>query len=400
MDLKTGRLLWPQLSSNPPRGAALRENLQCDVAIIGAGLGGAMIAHTLAQRGLEVVLLDKRKAGAGSTSASTALVLYEIDTPLNELIRQRGRANAVRSYQCCLETIPALKKLVHKLGDTCQFRARPSLYLASRPADLADLKEEFQTRKRCGFRVEFLSPADLQSRFSFTAPGAIFSADAAEINPLQLTYRLIDAAQAHGARVFANTEAVKVIEQRRNVTVHTRNGGKVMARWLVKACGFETSEKVARRVVKLKSSYVMATRPVRQFTGWHRRCLIWETRRPYIYARTTADNRIIIGGADEDFQNAAKRDRLIPRKTRELGKKLQQLFPELPITPAYWWAGTFGETKDGLPYIGRAESDSRILYALSYGANGTNFAMLAAGIIRDVVLQKPNRDAKLFAFDR
>lgn len=400
MDLKTGHLFWPDATSKPPRCQSLEQDLRCDVAIIGAGLSGAMIAHKLNQAGLDVVLIEKREIGEGSTSASTALVLYEIDTSLNELIRKRGEAAAVRSYQCCLKTIPALEKLVKQLGDKCQFQSRPSLYLASKQGDLVALKKEFETRKKYGFRVKFLTSSDLRERFSFTASGAIYSTDAAEVNPLQLAYRLVQVARKRGVRVFTQTEAARVIEQQRCITIHTTNGYHVTARWLVKACGFETHEKVARRVVKLKSSYVMVTRPIKQFTGWQQRCLIWETRRPYIYARTTADNRIMIGGEDEDFLDPTKRDRLIPQKTQKLAKKLRQLFPQIPITPEYWWAGTFGETTDGLPYIGRTESQSRILYALCYGANGTNFAMIAAEIIHDLVLRKSNPDAKLFGFDR
>jgi len=400
MDLKTGHLFWPRQKHNPPRRQSLRKDLSCDVAIIGAGLGGAMIAHALSQAGFEVVLMDKRAIGEGSTSASTALVLYEIDTPLNELIRNRGKAAAVRSYRRCWESISELKKLVHDLGDKCQFRRRPSLYLASRPCDLAALKKEFQVRKQCGFRVEYLAPAQLQKTYSFTAPGAIYSPDAAEINPLQLACCLICAARHRGAQVFTQTEAVKSIEQRNGVTIRTTNGFKVNTRWLVSACGFETHEKAVQRVVKLKSSYAMVTRPVQRFTGWHERCLIWETRRPYFYARTTADNRLMIGGADEDFVNPTKRDQFIQQKTRVLQRKLEQWFPEIPIAPAYWWAGTFGETKDGLPYIGPIKKNSRILYALSYGANGTNFAVIAANIIRDLVLNKKNPEARLFAFDR
>lgn len=400
MDLKTGTLYWPQVSPEPPKHEALQHDVNCDVAVVGGGLSGAMIAHSLNHVGLDVVLIDKREVGAGSTSASTALVLYEIDTPLTDLIRRRGKAAAVRSYECCREAITVLDKLVHQLDDTCQFRRRPSLYLASRRDDLAALKREFDTRKLCGFAVQFLAPADIKKWFSFTAPGAIWSTEAAEINPLQLAYRLVHAGSKNGMRVFTKTEVVDSTEERECVKVLTANGKTVKCRWLVKASGFEAHEKRVRQVVKLKSSYVMVTRPIQHHYGWHERCLIWETRRPYFYARTTTDSRIMIGGADEDFQDPRKRDRLIAMKSRQLGNKLTQLFPQIPITPQYRWAGTFGETKDGLPYIGRTKPGSKILYALCYGANGTNFAVLASNIIRDMVLQKTNRDAKLFAFDR
>lgn len=400
MNLKSGDLFWPRLSHSRVHYDTLREDVRCDVAIIGAGLSGAMIAHALSHEGWDVVVLDKREVGQGSTSASTALVLYEIDTPLVELARQRGHSAAVKSYHRCLEAIAELEELDRQLGSRCGFRHRRSLYLASQPADLGKLKKEFDARKRAGFDVDFLSQAQVEKWFSFSAPGAIYSANAAEVDPFRLTARLMSESVRHGARVFTGTEAANVTEARRGALIRTSTGHRIEARWVVVAAGFETAARAARRVVKLKSSYALVTRPVTAFPGWRQRCLIWETKRPYLYLRTTADNRIIVGGEDEDFVDARRRDRLIKKKCAVLSQKLSRMFPDIPIQPACCWAGTFGETKDGLPYVGPSKPHSKILYALCYGANGTNFAVIAADIIRDSILQRRNPHARLFGFDR
>ena len=53
---------------------------QCDVAVLGGGITGAFAAEALTAAGLDVVVLDKRDVGTGSTSASTALLQYKLDT--------------------------------------------------------------------------------------------------------------------------------------------------------------------------------------------------------------------------------------------------------------------------------------------------------------------------------
>lgn len=70
------------LATFPP----LTSNADCDVIVLGGGITGALIAHTLCKKGVAVVVIDKRDIGWGSTSASTAMLQYEIDTELSDSV--------------------------------------------------------------------------------------------------------------------------------------------------------------------------------------------------------------------------------------------------------------------------------------------------------------------------
>ena len=126
----------------------------------------------------------------------------------------------------------------------------------------------------------------------------------------------------------------------------------------------------------------------------------WESGSPYLYLRTTSEGRIIVGGEDEDFVNAKRRDALISQKTRTLVKKFGRLFPDLKLEVAYAWAGTFGESKDGLAYIGVHPLFPHCYSALGYGGNGITYSIIAAELIRDQYLGRSNHDAQLFRFGR
>jgi len=107
----------------------------------------------------------------------------------------------------------------------------------------------------------------------------------------------------------------------------------------------------------------------------------------------------MIGGEDEPFTDAASRDELIPAKAAVLVKKFRDIF-KTHIDVAFTWAGVFGETKDGLPYIGPHQEFPRGLFALGYGGNGITFSLIAAEIIRDLLRGRPNSDVGIFTFDR
>jgi glycine/D-amino acid oxidase-like deaminating enzyme len=119
-----------------------------------------------------------------------------------------------------------------------------------------------------------------------------------------------------------------------------------------------------------------------------------------LYMRSTKDNRIIVGGRDEDFYSPAKRDRLIKKKTALLKNDFIKLFPGFEFNPEFSWTGTFGSTKDSLPYIGTYSKTPHTYYALGFGGNGITFSFIAAQIITDMIKGRKNRDAVLYAFNR
>ena len=86
MDLKSGRPFWPIKNGLLGTYFPLNQDVDCEVAIVGAGITGALVAYYLTKEGIRTVIVDRREVGTGSTSATTGLLQYEVDTPLFELI--------------------------------------------------------------------------------------------------------------------------------------------------------------------------------------------------------------------------------------------------------------------------------------------------------------------------
>jgi glycine/D-amino acid oxidase-like deaminating enzyme len=116
--------------------------------------------------------------------------------------------------------------------------------------------------------------------------------------------------------------------------------------------------------------------------------------------RTTPDNRIIVGGRDEDFYSPEKRDELIAAKTKKLTHDFGKVFPHINFIPEFSWTGTFGSTKDGLPFIGPYKKLPNSYFALGFGGNGITFSLIAAEIIADMLTGRKTPVAKIFSFER
>ena len=89
--VRSSEAYWLLRNGIGDANAALDESIDCDIAIIGAGITAALVADALIATGKRIVVLDSRDIAQGSTAASTALLQYEIDTHLVELTRTAGR---------------------------------------------------------------------------------------------------------------------------------------------------------------------------------------------------------------------------------------------------------------------------------------------------------------------
>ena len=400
MDLRSGNAFWPIKNGLLASYPALAQDETCDVVVIGGGITGALVAYRLANEGVETVLLDKRDVGTGSTAASTSLLQYEIDTELSQLIPRVGEADAVRGYQVGLEAIDQIEEMVRVLGDDCAFERKTSLYLASKKSHVEKLRSEYECRRRFGFDVQYLEADEVDDMFPFTAPGAILSTGDAQIDVFRFTHALLGFSVRNGLRAFDRT-AVSAIERGRGrVTLKTDRGHTVKARRVVFATGYESQQYLKHDVGALHSTFAAVSEPMEFFPQWPGRCLIWETARPYFYARTTPDNRVIIGGGDAPYATDHNRPGLIRHKTAKLVTRFDVLFPGANFEVAYAWAGTFGETKDGLAYVGRNSEWPNAYFALGYGGNGVTMSVVAAGLIVDDYLGRENPDAHVFRFGR
>ncbi|WP_394330132.1 hypothetical protein [Gillisia marina] len=66
----------------------------------------------------------------------------------------------------------------------------------------------------------------------------------------------------------------------------------------------------------------------------------------------------------------------------------------------YSWAGTFGETKDGLPYFGKPDPDKNKHYVLGFGGNGITFSVMGLEAILDSINNSPHPYLEYYKFER
>lgn len=406
MRLRVGVPLWLSRGSAPKqRYPALHGHVTADVAIVGGGITGAGIAQAFAEAGVKAVLLESKLVGRGSTAASSALLMHETDGGFSDLERRYGHVRAERLWTLSRSSVRDLVATVRRLGIHCDLTECDAIHFTARHERVADLYTEYKRRRRAGFAATWLDPAALRTQTSIDGAGAIRTRSNAQLDPYRACIGLIRAAAQRGAHIFERTTVQRLDSSRSEVVLHTR-AGTVTADLVIVATGYATPAfaPLAGRF-RMNHTYVLATRRLK---AQERRLLglgdflLWDTERPYHYARWTADGRLLLGGNDRALLPRSRRRHAFATSRAQLRDYYSSLLPALrDVEIEFAWEGLFARTRDGLPYIGAHRRYPRHLFALGYGGNGMTFGFLAARLLADAFLNGGNQDdLELFKFGR
>lgn len=395
MKLHNGSLYWPKtLTAAFAAKTPKQPKPHYDAIIVGGGMSGCLTAYQLLKEGLSVAILEKRKFGEGSTAANTGVLQYSNDFMLSDLIDQIGEKDAVRFYQLCYEALNEIEKIAKSLPDDVDFIRRPSVYFASDISHLGKLENEYQTLYKNGLPCEFWDGLTLSTYMPFYKPGAIVTYQDAEINPLKFISSLLTYLQDHGVDLFEGT-VVEQTNYENNAVLLETNTHRFHAQHVIYTIGYEKNQNSERENTIFNRAYVMVTKPIQSNTHWHEQAMIWETNRPYLYVRTTAEGAIMVGGMDENVPQVPNDEKIINECAEKLLAQTKQLFPHLELEVDTCYAATFAESKDNLPFIGAHPTKPNHYYLLGYGGNGTVYSALGSKIIGDLIAGRKNDDARI-----
>lgn len=392
----------------PAQYPYLAEDISCDVAVVGAGATGALCAYALQLAGVDTVLIDAGIVGFGGTGVSSSIMQYDPDFGLMGLSELIGQEKAVRAARACVKGIDEIESITETLNADVGFTRRDGLYYTPCSSGVEKMKQEYLMRKHNGFAVEYLDCLAAAEKFSFRIEGGIYSQGlCGEIDPYRFTHALISEAVESGLRVYENTPVETVSPTSDGISLTAKTRHTVSAKKMVNATGFKAAED-AGHVAMTRTSFTIVTDPVSEFNGWHGQCIIRDDAEPYTYLRTLPDNRILIGGLDSTFVDGRgtvagfiKLPALVEKKYSSLQERLDTMFPGIKdARPAFRFSGVYGDTLDGLPYVGTKDGYPNVFYDICCGPNGIVYAQLAAGIIRDLYLGGDAQDLDLFAFNR
>lgn len=376
----------------------LEKDLETDVLIIGAGMSGTLSAYVLGQiKGLRIAMVDTKKVAEGSSRANTGLLQVSSDTMLSEFIEKIGEDKARRFYKMCEIAMEDLFEIGEKLpGST--IRKRKSLYCASEDKDVEKIRCEYEALKTQGMTVEYLDEKESLERYRVNCPGALLIDGDADVDPVAFIKTVTKHNLKEGTDIYPETEiALDTIAEN---SIETKKGHTITFNHCIFATGYAEKYDLVKDKISINRTYAFVTQPVKKEL-WPEEVMIWETKEPYLYLRTTQNGRIVSGGLDEEKDALVEDQQYIEKKVSELKKSIEKIMADpivLDVDASY--NALFGTVKDGLPLIGKDPDRDNHFYILGYEGNGTCYSMAGARIIKNLILGDKDPYEDIVRLDR
>jgi glycine/D-amino acid oxidase-like deaminating enzyme/nitrite reductase/ring-hydroxylating ferredoxin subunit len=364
---------WLKSSAPPPR-PPLMEDAECEVAVIGGGIVGVTAAYLLAASGVEVVLLEGRRLGAGATGYTTAKVSSLHGLTYARLESSLGEETA-RVYAEANEAgLAEIAGLVDALSIECDFRRKPNLTYTESEQNRAQIADEAEAAARAGLAASLETVNELP----YPVAAAVRVTDQAEFHPLRYLHGLAAAAAERGAGIYEGTRVVSV-DQGDPVRVETEDGAVVRARHVIVATHLPILD---------RGLYFARTHPERSYVLLARlrddvpQGMYLSNESPSHSLRSVRVDReelLMVGG---ESHKAGQADAI--ERFRSLEAWARERFDVESIE--HRWATQDNMPADGLPFVGRLWPFSdRVLTATGMRKWGIAMGTTAARMLADEI---------------
>lgn len=385
--MTTQHIYWHTTVHMPDDSSLAPLPEKVDVAILGGGYTGLSAARTLAQQGANTAVLEANTIGWGASSRNGGMVLTGLKLGMETVMNRYGRDIAKRLFQCSLDAIDTVEKIVQEENIDCGFARHGHLLTANKPRHYHALQREADFMDReFGHRL-LLVPREAQHEEIGTDLyyGALLDECSGGLNPAQYVAGLARAAQRAGATLHARARVSRIERQTDGFLVETERGSLRARSVFVGTSGYTggVTRWLQRRIIPI-GSFIIATEKLpealaRELSPKNR--MIFDYKHYLNYFRLW-DDRLIFGGRAAFFPETS---RTIHRSAEILREEMVRVYPQLKdVKVEYVWGGTLDFAFDMMPHVGEVDG---LYYSLGYAGHGVAMATYLGKTVAGAMLK-------------
>jgi len=394
---------WASISGQAPEDdGKLAQDLEVDVAIIGAGYTGLSCAlHLARDHGIKAHVFEANKTAWGCSGRNAGFILKSSGRKSYAAMQKQWGEEVMRGiYNEMCAGVETVNNLIAE-GIDCDVQENGFIKVAHKANKLTELVELARLQKdRFGYDVQILSKEELHQNYMAdqNAYGAIRYQDGFGINPLKLAWGYQKLARVEGVKIHTASPVTNWFDEQKQQRLITPNG-EVRAKKVVIATNGYTPKgfhSLTQNRTLPVLSQIIVTEPLSdeqiQACNFLTSNVVMDTRALKYYYRKLPDNRILFGGRGAITGKGAED----PYFANRLLSVLKTSFPALKnINIANAWSGWICMALDDLPHVYQNESNS-VFYSMGYCGSGVSFSVQAGKRLADKVAGKDVPDLPLY----
>ncbi len=360
----------------------LRDEVNCDVCVIGAGFTGLSAALELADKGYTVTLLEKDTVGGLASGRNGGHIQRGFNQSPGWLIRQYGLDTAKFLCNVSLEGLALMLARMEEHEIKCDLKFG-HLTAATKPKHEAELKQDINDWQQLGHKdIDWWDEKTVQDTvITGKYSGGLFDNKGGHLHPYNYALGIAQAFQRMGGKIYDQTTAVDIIPGEPN-RVLTASGGTVHAKFVVIAgvTGMKGLGRL-RKTSITATAHMIATEPLsdaRRQQIMTRDIAVIDSRFIMDYYRFSSDNRLLFGG------NCNYSDREYAGEDSRLRERMTDLFPVLKMTRIdHCWRGPLDLTMNRMPHMGQLTP--HIYFVHGFGGQGVILTNILGKIMAEAV---------------
>ncbi|WP_157946787.1 FAD-binding oxidoreductase [Thalassobius sp. I31.1] len=365
----------------------LNGTVEADVCIVGGGIAGISTAWELTQRGLSVVVLEKKRVAFGASGRNGGILSAGFAGPDSALFRageKAGKALYALSQEGARTVIDNTRDLDLKGVDPV-----PGRISASRYPDAKGMQESVQhARETFGHLKEYLPKDELRKHIKTNRfYDGYYDPDSWHIHPLNYCKGLAENIVKNGGQVFENSAMISFEHTGAEKIVRCEKGN-VKAKYVV-LCGSGYSGPEFGRLQKSLlpiATYVISTEGLgdRLDGLMNTKCAVADTRLSCDYFRVTPQRELLWGGGMSGLAKSP------PNLDQLMKNRILEVFPQLSdVKIGVSWTGLMGYSRHKMPYV--RELSPGIWTATALGGHGLNTGPAIGRVVAEAIAEKGTR---------